>query len=296
MTVTVWTERESSGIGWTDCTWCSILMVCDGGGNTKWPLGHHTEAERKAFRAGDPRLNFAGGVEHAKSRYGITVASPTPYSQAQLKTALSTNGRIFAVAGKLANFPAGHRLRRWAPTFSGFHAVTVVPLGGGAVTWLDPLAPMGYAGERATAAEVADVFALGNYPNDARYMTAAGDDSMTIVTYTPFPEGNRTWTANTAKVYTGYKPDGTTKKVQLNAGSKAPASGTATIQQNPAKSPNGSGFVLLAAGTLEGYYMVRTDGTVAAPPPPPSGDTAKAKKEGAAEAAKAAAEYAASLP
>jgi N-acetylmuramoyl-L-alanine amidase-like protein len=97
-------------------------------------------------------------------------------------------------------------------------------------------------------------------------------DSMTIVTYTPFPEGARKWTANTSKVYTGYKPDGSIKQVQLNAGSNAPASGTAVIQQNPQKAPNGSGFVLISVGTLAGYYMVPSDGTVAAPPPPVAAD------------------------
>jgi hypothetical protein len=120
------------------------------------------------------------------------------------------------------------------------------------------------------------------------------EESMTIVTLTPFPEGTRTWTANTTKEYVGYKPDGTTKKSRLEGGSQAQASGTATIQQDPLKAPNGSGFVLIVNGVFAGYYMVRTDGTVAEPPAPPS--TAQARKEGAQAAANAAQAVADALP
>jgi hypothetical protein len=124
------------------------------------------------------------------------------------------------------------------------------------------------------------------------------DEQMTIVTYTPFPEGTRKWTANSTKAYVGYKPDGSTKSVHLSAGSNAPASGTANIQQDPQKAPNGSGFVLIAEGALAGYYVLRTDGTVA----PGSGNTFskadvdRARKEGAASATKAALELTNSLP
>lgn len=93
------------------------------------------------------------------------------------------------------------------------------------------------------------------------------EEAMTIVTLTPFPEGPRIWRANTAKSYTAYHPDGSTKRATLAVGSSAPASGTATISQDPKKAPNGSGFVLIASGTFAGYYVLRTDGTVAAPPP-----------------------------
>jgi hypothetical protein len=86
--------------------------------------------------------------------------------------------------------------------------------------------------------------------------------------------------------------------VHLSAGSNAPASGTANIQQDPQKAPNGSGFVLIAEGALAGYYVLRTDGTVA----PGSGNTFskadvdRARKEGAASATKAALELTNSLP
>jgi len=124
------------------------------------------------------------------------------------------------------------------------------------------------------------------------------DDTMTIVTYTPFPDGTRKWTANSTKAYTGYKPSGATKVVNLSAGSNAPASGTANIEQDPQKAPNGSGFVLIAQGALAGYYVLRTDGTVAAGTGNTfsKADVDRARKEGAAAATKAALEFTSTLP
>lgn len=170
----VWTERNTGSVGWTDCTWCSVLMVVVGSGYTAFPGGIYTEVERKAFRGGDARLNFAGGIEHAKSRYGVTVVSPAPMSMAQLGAALSAPNRVWAIAGKLANFPNGHRLRRWQPSFLDFHAVCVASDASAHLTWLDPLAPNLSDGEGVTIAEVQQ-FGLSNYPNDARYMALGGD-------------------------------------------------------------------------------------------------------------------------
>lgn len=112
---------------------------------------------------------------------------------------------------------------------------------------------------------------------------AQGADSMTIVTYTPFPEGARTWAAVGGKTV-GYHPDGSSKTVDLGAGSQAQATGTATITQDPQKAPNGSGFVLIANGILAGYYVVRTAGTVAPGPAPTPDQLAQAYNDGLAAA------------
>jgi hypothetical protein len=90
--------------------------------------------------------------------------------------------------------------------------------------------------------------------------------SETIVTYLPFPEGQRTWRAKGGQTV-GYKPDGATKTVVLAAGSQASASGTAHISQDPQKAPNGSGFILIANGILAGYYVLGSAGVLDAPPP-----------------------------
>jgi hypothetical protein len=167
-------------------------MVVVGSGFTAFPLKAYTEPERKAFRGSDPRLNFAGGIEKAKARYGVTITSPPAFmTPTAFKTLLNRPGLVVAVAGKLANFPTGHPLRRWQPAFLDFHAVAVVTLGNGKVVWLDPLAPNLYAGDAATVADVADTFARGNYPNDARYMKIGG--SMPNIENIPqgYPAGTK---------------------------------------------------------------------------------------------------------
>jgi hypothetical protein len=190
VSVTVWTERIAGQVRYDGCTWCSILMVLAGAG-VKFPLGLNTDAEYLAFRGGSGVLNFAGGVAAALTRYGVRVNSPTPYTQAGLAAALARPGFVFAVAGKLSNFPVGHPRRRWAPSFTGFHAVAMVTLGGGQVQWLDPMAPRNFAGDTIPVAEVVNVFAASNYPNDARWMPlAAGGTNMPVIeSMQGYPDG-----------------------------------------------------------------------------------------------------------
>jgi murein DD-endopeptidase MepM/ murein hydrolase activator NlpD len=96
------------------------------------------------------------------------------------------------------------------------------------------------------------------------------DVAQTDVDHYPFPEGNRTWTAKGGPLV-AYKPDGSSKQASFKAGSTAQASETANIKQNPLKAPNGSGFILLANGSLAGWYVLNTAGTLA--PSPPTGYT-----------------------
>jgi hypothetical protein len=173
--VEVWSEVDPSLRSYTDCTWCAILMAIVGSGFDAFPLGAYTHPERRAFRGTSAILNFSGPVAAAQARYGITVVRPAPYSPEELRAALRIPGRVYAVAGRLANYPAGHPRRRWDPTFAGFHAVAVQTLGDDVGRWLDPLAPMGFAGDSIDVDEVVDVFAVGNYPNDARYLEVAED-------------------------------------------------------------------------------------------------------------------------
>jgi hypothetical protein len=280
--------------------------------NTKFPLGVNTDAEYTAFRGGSTVLNFAGGVAAAKARYGITIQSPTPYTQAQLKAVLSVPGRAYAVAGKLSNFALGHAIRRWAPSFGGFHAVCVIPLGGGLVLWLDPMAPRGFAGDKVTVADVADVFAFGNYPNDARYLEVAGVGYKT--NELPFigADGKPALASVSfipGKKVRGWALDGTYEDYTVPAGgSSAPADTTAAILQEPRKAPQGGyntdgtvgnrPFVHITAGLFADHpYIVHVKsstfdpGIVINPPPPPTSggvppaDAQKMAKQAAHDAA-----------
>jgi hypothetical protein len=198
----VWSEVDPALTSYTDCTYCSVLMVIVASGFTAFPLGAYTHAERNAFRGGDTRLNFGGPVDRALARYSVNVVSPTPYSQSGLQAALAARGNAFAVAGRTANFPAGHPIRRWDPTFSGFHAVCVIPFGNGQVLWLDPLAPMGFVGDVIPASDVTNVFALGNYPNDARYLPVSMVNDVNLKGTPIEPVNNRKTTLTSAAGFT----------------------------------------------------------------------------------------------
>lgn len=154
----VWSEREPGA--WTECAEAAYLMALAYAGFDGFPLGAYTDAERDAL---DVAIGFdrAGGGNMladvdagALARYGVRLRPLGDGTRAGLRWALAQPGRALVVTGTFRGLPAGHRLRRWQPGFVGGHAWTVVPVTGSAVLWLDPLAPMGHAGDAATVDEV----------------------------------------------------------------------------------------------------------------------------------------------
>lgn len=294
----VWSEVDPALTSYDACTWCSILMVVVASGFTAFPLGAYTHEERRAFRGSDSRLNFSGGVDAAVARYGVSIVSPAPYTQAGLQAALATPGKAYAVAGQLANFPAGHPIRRHDPGFTGFHAVCVIPKGNGEVLWLDPLAPMNYAGDTIPAAWVTDTFAITNYPNDARYLPTMVNDVN--LKGTPIAPGNwrTTLTAEagltedpTAATYTNLRvlPAGTPFTVDWQVDGPRELLGTYRWYGGWVTNPAQFGYIISAnCGPLTdaGYTQADIDAAVAAalagvpqppPAPPVSADIATAR-------------------
>jgi hypothetical protein len=147
----VWSERlEPGGGGWKDCTYCAGLMALVFGGFTKFPLGAYTVKEREALERSDNQPDETGAslddlILAVHTRYGIA------WSKSRTAVLAKHHARAdlaFVVQGRNGNLPRGHRLRRWDPTFTGAHCVTVIPTGDGThLRWLDPLAPMGFAGD-----------------------------------------------------------------------------------------------------------------------------------------------------
>lgn len=247
---TVWSEVDPALTSYTDCTYCSILMVVAASGFTAFPLGLNTHPERVAFRGGDPRLNFAGGVDRAKARYGITIQSPAPYSKEGLRAALMQSGRAYAIAGRTANFPAGHTLRRWDPTFSGTHAVAYIPDGLGVGQWLDPLAPMGYAGQNVTVSQVVDTFCTGVFPNDARFLTLG--DAMPKIDLISYPDGPHTCNIPAGGTVQGWSDTALVKTQTFPTGSSFPAD--CQVKITSPQPPTGI-FYHCTAGTFAGLYV-----------------------------------------
>jgi hypothetical protein len=125
-------------------------------------------------------------------RYGVTMRKPPvpreEWTAEQLRAELGAAGNAYAIAGQYDRLPPSLRLT----TFDGNHDVCVIPLGGGMVRWLDPMAEMGFAGEDI---DVDTVLRYANIPNDARWLKEnelaampQEDDEMTwLPNFKPVP-------------------------------------------------------------------------------------------------------------
>jgi hypothetical protein len=201
---TVWSEqggaaRMATGRV-TDCTYSANLMVLVFGGFRDFPLGPFTADERNALETFDNRPDNSGAT-HADTdlaiqrRYGVSMRKPPAgvWSEAELRAELSAAGKAYAVAGnygQLPTFPLN--LRRWDPSFTDAHDVCIIPLGDGRVRWLDPLAPMGFAGD---VIEVDTVLRYAFIPNDARWLQE--NELAGVAPDTAMPqEDEMTWLPN----------------------------------------------------------------------------------------------------
>ncbi len=143
-------------------------------GGQEFPYGAYTSRERDAFDAAH-EPDFPGGGatfpicdSGSNRRYGRVLRRIPDGSRIGLTNELRKTGQALAIAGSFRQFPSGHPIRRWQPSFTGGHAVTVVNDGQGSLLWLDPLAPDGHPGDRVS---INDVLLFAWYPSDARVAT-----------------------------------------------------------------------------------------------------------------------------
>lgn len=158
--VVVWSEREQNpqAPGWHDCWVSGALMTLVYGGFARFPLGLYADAEREALERSQTIVRPESGGNNVATlaavnkRYGVTFKHLTDRSATSLALALGHVGWGMSLAGMNSRFPAGARV--WDAAYQGAHQVCVIPLGGGKLRWLDPEAPMGYAGDIINASEV----------------------------------------------------------------------------------------------------------------------------------------------
>lgn len=201
----VWSERnelhDPTGSE-HDCYVAAPLMCLVYGGKLSYPLGIYTALEREALERSDGRPDEEGGTpsdadEAIQKRYGLSMHIPTEASLGEVTIV----GRALSVGGRLANFPVGHRLRRYAPAYLGGHRICYIPISRLSGTWLDPLAPWLYAGEQVTLAEVG-LFAKGRAASDLRYTLKdeyIQGEAMTL--YVQTAEAGSFTVPTSAKVY-----------------------------------------------------------------------------------------------
>ena len=144
--VKVWSERNDPfATGWKDCTYSAGLMALIWGGWFRFPLGVYTVGEREALERSDNRPDETGATlddlrAAVARRYKLTL--PKPKHIDALASQLDTPGLAIIVQGSNGNLPPKHPLRRWDPSSTVCHAVTVLTTTAG-LRWLDPESPMG---------------------------------------------------------------------------------------------------------------------------------------------------------
>jgi hypothetical protein len=164
-------EREGAHVQpdgqWDNASWEDCLWV---GGVEQARLCHdrkiealHLEAELLRDASGEPptggsnTFNLeAGFTERYGWREGPGSAGYQRVSGFVALRAALTPGRCANVAGSFRLFPAGHRLRRWDPSYVLGHNVLLICLLDGTLWWCDGLAPStgSYSGEPVTWEEV----------------------------------------------------------------------------------------------------------------------------------------------
>lgn len=183
--------------GWEDCVPCSGVMFARAltEGSTAIPA---TLPEAEALRR-DAGVGPGGGLTSDDLRRGL--AKRYGFTGEQVAGAPTlADGDCAVLSGKLSNFPAGHRLRRWDADYAGGHAVFVYRVGT-VITWADPLAPntvggKPWGGEPVTAAEVRTFCGtgrtntVGRIGGQAVAITAVKGEDWKALPSSAFPAGN----------------------------------------------------------------------------------------------------------
>ena len=184
----------------SDCTYSANLMVLVYAGFRNFPKGAFTPEERNELEMRDDHPDHIGANHDItdvaiQRRYHVTMRKPPRpterWTADQLRAELRTVGNAYAVAGQYSLLP--DHLRRHDRTFFGDHDVCVIPLDNGLVRWLDPMAPMGFAGEDVA---IDTVLEYANLPNDARWLKEDELAGMAPDSTMPQEDDEMTWLPN----------------------------------------------------------------------------------------------------
>lgn len=274
-------EREADG-SWEDCLPTSAVMHARAARDRSIPATHD-EAEALRRASGAP---MTGGmtvgqiVIGLRNRYGWDGGAPV--TTAEVPTRLLP-GWSAIVNGRLANFPSGHRLRRWQPGFAGWHSVWVGRLLDGTFWWDDPLAPpTGYAGEPITEAELRTYTTGWTSCHLVARMLWEGRTVFPVVTRIPYSQPVA-WRVSAGVTLNGYdpaRPGQVVKSMRFDKPSMAHATADVSvrwvgIEYAAAPVPKGGPFLEVADGAFAGLLVVK--GLVVVDPIPDPTKLARAK-------------------
>lgn len=161
-------RRELYAVGLKDCGQASFLRALADHG-VIFPLANDLEAEREALERSDSYPDETGApmwalVQAAERRYGYSGDAV-----AVMATAVRTPGFTLVMQGPFDRFPLFQQRWQLGGTFG--HAVAYRVLSATEGTLLDPLAPMGFLGDRVTP-EVMERFCWGpSYTRSMKWET-----------------------------------------------------------------------------------------------------------------------------
>jgi hypothetical protein len=258
-----WPDGTFDDAAWEDCLWASAI---------EWlrAIGRNvpaTHAEAEALRAASGQGPLGGsGFRHlilgAKNRYDLTV--PPPGMKSAFLAAFRP-GVAAVIAGSLGGLPAGHKLRRWEPGFTGGHAVYVERTTD-AILWCDPLAPVGSSPDRVALDDVERFLWSGvacAVWGSVAYTSQSEGEMYPIVTRSPFPIPVR-WTVKAGTVLRGYdpaQPGKAVKELRFDRDSSARASARVGVSwrgvdADKAPIPRGAPFLEVLDGAFAGLLIV----------------------------------------
>lgn len=193
MTLTVWSEQGEAK--WRDCMHASILMLMVFGGvlPAKFKLGINSSAERERFEdsEGLPESQQEQGLVGYSytdlASWALYDATAHDATEAELPGLLATVGVAIALTG---NGPGLPPTPQYPSGFQGNHSITVVPLGGGMVTLLDPLQRSGTTFSPFPVATVLVWHRHLVYGQDIRYVREGELANVTATPPSPNPGGN----------------------------------------------------------------------------------------------------------
>lgn len=275
-----WPDGRWDDSRWEDCAWAVAIEWLRLTYDPTIPATH-PEAELLRAASGEPPTggsNTGDVIRGIRNRYKLTVGPAL--SDSTMLAQLKTPGTAVIAGGKLGNFPAGHRLRRWDPPFTGGHSVLLVRLDDGTLWWCDPLAPTGtYKGEKVTEAE-AKTFITG-FAGSHLARPLLLSEMFPEVKYYPFPEGTRKFHVKAGTTVRGFdpaQPGKVVKQLAFDKDSSADCDAKVYVewQQVPqggsAPVPRGGPFYNVTTGFYAGLLVPGNEVTVADPPAPPEPD------------------------
>lgn len=279
----VWPDGRLDDAAWEDCLWSSAVEWVRALGRAV--PATHAEAEGLRAASGQGPL---GGSTLDDLRRGLDaryrLAMPAPVSGAAAVVAALEPGMAAVVTGSLGGFPAGHRLRRWQPGFTGGHAVYLERGLDGTWLWCDPLAPVGASPDRVAEADVR-TFAWSAVVGRVAFVEREEVTMFPIVTREPFPAPVR-FVIPAGTTLPGYDPASPGRPVKTASWpreSSAHATARVAVRWvgvDPAAAPvpRGAPFLEVADGVYAGLLVVERFVRLDPLPDPCTGPVAEARR------------------